>query len=89
MINPLGIFEKVKEGYISYIKTAFGTRYEEFESNRENLLNTDKVLYRQPWIEPLLEYKSAEGKEIKNLTQHDLAGFTIEETQLFKEFISK
>lgn len=89
MINPLGIFEKVKEGYISYIKTAFGTRYEEFESNRENLLNTDKVLYRQPWIEPLLEYKSAEGKEIENITQNDLSGFTKEEVELFKGFVSK
>lgn len=89
MINPLGIFEKVKEGYISYIRTAFGTRYEEFESNRENLLNTDKVLYRQPWIEPLLEYKSAEGKEIKNLTQNDLSGFTRGETELFKGFVYK
>lgn len=89
MINPLGIFEKVKEGYISYIKTAFGTRYEEFESTRENLLNTDKVLYRQPWIEPLLEYKSAEGKEVKNLTQNDLSGFTKEQTELFKGFVSK
>lgn len=89
MINPLGIFEKVKEGYISYIKTAFGTRYEDFEKNRENLLNTDKVLYRQPWIEPLLEYKSADGKEIKNLTQNDLSGFTKEEAELFKGFVSK
>ncbi|WP_432671111.1 DEAD/DEAH box helicase [Flavobacterium sp. SM2513] len=89
MINPLGIFEKVKEGYISYIKTAFGTRYEEFESNRENLLNTDKVLYRQPWIEPLLEYKSAVGKKIENLTQNDLAGFTKEEAELFRGFVSK
>lgn len=89
MINPLGIFEKVKEGYISYIKTAFGTRYEEFESNRENLLNTDKVLYRQPWIEPLLEYKSAEGKEIENITQNDLSGFTKEQVELFKGFVSK
>lgn len=89
MINPLGIFEKVKDGYISYIKTAFGTRYEKFESNRENLLNTDKVLYRQPWIEPLLEYKSAEGKEIENLSQKDLPGFTKEEVELFKGFVSK
>ena len=87
MINPLGIFEKVKEGYISYIKTAFGTRYEEFESNRENLLNTDKVLYRQPWIEPLLEYKSAEGKEIKNLTEKDLSGFTKKDVELFNNFV--
>lgn len=89
MINPLGIFEKVKEGYISYIKTAFGTRYEEFESDREKLLNTDKVLYRQPWIEPLLEYKSAEGKEIRNLSKVDLPDFTEEELELFKNFVSK
>ena len=89
MINPLGIFEKVKEGYISYIKTAFGTRYEEFETNRVNLLNTDKVLYRQPWIEPLLEYKSAEGKIIKNLTELDLSGFTKKDVDLFNGFVSK
>lgn len=89
MINPLNVFERVKEGYINYIKTAFGTRFEEFEQKRNDLLNTDKVLYRQPWIEPLLDYEAENGKSINTLTSEDLPGLNEEQTILFKEFVSK
>lgn len=88
MINPIGIFEKVVKGYISYVQTAFGTRYEEFEFKREELLNRDGVIYRQPWIEPLLKYKSG-PKKIEDLDEDDLPGFNIEERKVFKEFVKK
>lgn len=88
MINPIGIFEKVVNGYISYVQTAFGSRYEEFESKRLSLLNEDAVIYRQPWLEPLLEYQAG-AKKIKNLDTNDLVGFKPEELEIFKNFVQK
>ena len=88
MINPIGVFEKVVRGYISYVQTAFGTRYEEFESKREDLLNKDGVIYRQPWIEPLLKYEFG-PKKIEDLDEDDLQGFSKEEIKVFKQFVKK
>lgn len=88
MINPIGIFEKVTKGYISYIQTAFGTKYDEFEEKREKLLRKDGVIYRQPWIEPLLNY-AAGPKKIKDLDGEDLKNFNVREIEIFKEFISR
>ncbi len=88
MINPIGVFEKVIQGYTSYIKTAFGSRYDEFEEKREKLLNTDAVMYRQPWIEPLLEYKSG-PKKIEQLSSEELTDFNEEEMDIFKGFVKK
>jgi len=88
MINPIGVFEKVVKGYISYVQTAFGTRYEEFESKREDLLNEDGVIYRQPWIEPLLKYESG-PKKIEDLDKDDLQGFNEDEIRVFKQFVKK
>lgn len=88
MINPIGIFDKVTKGYISYIQTAFGTKYDDFEEKRAQLLRKDSVIYRQPWIEPLLNY-SAGPKKIKDLDNEDLKGFSDRELKIFKEFISR
>ena len=93
MINPIGVFENIVNGYKSYVKTAFGTRYEEagqFEDMRERLLSEDKVIYRQPWVEPLLTYKSKEGKEISNLNSEDFPeNYTSEQIEIIKGFIQR
>ena len=73
MKDPIGSFETVKENFIRYVKTAFKTRFDSLEDERERLLNEDKVLYRQPWIELLPEYKSS-GKTINDLSAEDLPG---------------
>ncbi len=62
MRNPIQSFDIIKNNYIRYIETAFGTRFEKLEEERRDLLNTDKVLYREPWIEPLFDYQSSEKK---------------------------
>lgn len=91
LLNPIKSFNEIKDNYISYIKTAFGTRYrcedpsiDTFEKRREELLNTDQVLYRQPWVEPLPEYKSS-GHTID---QVDLGSFMDKLSQAkFAKFI--
>lgn len=93
MINPIGVFENIVKGYKSYVKTAFGTRYDDegqFEDKREDLLSEDKVIHRQPWVEPLLKYKSKEGKEIENLNSEDFPeNYTEDQIELIKGFIKR
>jgi len=80
MKNPINVFETIKNSFILYVKTAFGTKYSQFEKEREKLLNKDKIFVRAPWVEPLPEYKLSdfsinEITEVPNLTGEELAIF--------------
>jgi len=79
MKDPIGSFETIKENFIRYVKTAFGTKFDGVEQERYDLLNYDKVLYRKPWIEPLPDYVSS-GKKINDLTAEDL-GYALSEIE--------
>jgi Lhr-like helicase len=88
MKDPVGSFETIKENFIRYVKTAFGTKFEGIEKERYNLLNYDKVLYRKPWIEPLPDYVSS-GKKINDLSLDDLGNaLNEEESQTFKGLVN-
>lgn len=87
LINPIGAFYDIKNHYIKYIKTAFATRYESLESEREKLLNQDKVLYREPWIEPLPSYVNS-GHHISDLGTEQLPGMSDAAIDRFKILIS-
>lgn len=88
MKDPIGSFETIKENFIRYVKTAFGTRFEGVEKERYDLLNYDKVLYRKPWIEPLPDYVSS-GKKINDLTAEDLGNALNEaEAKAFKGLVN-
>ena len=67
MLDPIGSFDEIKGNFIRYVETAFSTKFESINKERHNLLNTDKVFYRQPWIEPLPNYHSS-GNKIDDLT---------------------
>ena len=86
LINPIKAFREIKDNYLLYIKTAFGTRFPEIEREREELLNTDKVFYRVPWIEPLPAYKS-NGTRIGDYIENDLPGMSVLQKELFVKFI--
>ena len=89
-------FKEIRENYISYIKTAFGTRFKEgdnsLEKEREALLYRDQVLSREPWIEPLPAYphKTIDGarQTVNDLNQADLPGMSEPAIERFKKFIS-
>ena len=64
LLDPIKSYEEIRDNYILYLKTAFGTRFKEhvadtqsFEEERERLLLKDQVLSREPWIEPIPSYK--------------------------------
>lgn len=73
MRDPLGSFEAIKENFIRYVQTAFGTKFKSIEDERYALLNSDKVFYRKPWIEPLPDYVSS-GKKMDDLSTEDTGG---------------
>lgn len=89
MRDPVGAFDTIKENFIRYIKTAFRTKFNGLEQERETLLNQDKVLYREPWVELLPEYKGIE-KEFSDLEPSDIGGvMTDDELQFFKGLVGQ
>lgn len=89
LINPIYSFDEIKEDFITYIKTAFGTRFDQgvnsFEAKREELLNKDGVFYKEPWIEPIPNYASS--NKIENVNFSGL--LNADERRLFVEFTKK
>ncbi len=86
MIDPIGTFDAIRDNFIRYIKTAFGTRFPTLETDREALLRQDGILSRNPWIEPLPRYESS-GKTIDTLTSADLPGLDPQQVTLFKNLV--
>lgn len=86
MLDPIGAFKKIRENFILYIQTAFGTRFPSLEMEREKLLKQRGVLNQEPWIEPLPRYLSSD-KTIDTLSQEDLPGLNEQQTALFKELV--
>lgn len=81
MKNPINVFDTIKDSFILYVKTAFGTKYPKFEKEREELLNKDKIFARAPWVEPLPEYKPSEFS-INEITS--VPNLNDEEVTIFK-----
>lgn len=61
-LDPLGALDKMKENYLLYFNTAYRFANESIEKKkREALADTKaKVAFREPYIEILPEYKSAD-----------------------------
>lgn len=94
LINPIYAYKEIKDNFLLYVKTAFGTRYASIEKERDELLRTDPVASREPWIEPLPSYENVEmenGQKLKisTLRPSDLPGLNDTARQLFKEFINQ
>ncbi|HKZ79711.1 MAG TPA: DEAD/DEAH box helicase [Pyrinomonadaceae bacterium] len=58
MDDPIGAFQQIRENFILYIKTAFGTQFPSVERERERLLRKAGVFCQDPWIEPLPRYRT-------------------------------
>ncbi|WP_165372294.1 DEAD/DEAH box helicase [Emticicia agri] len=86
MRDPITAFDTIKDNYIRYVETAFDTKFTSVNSERLDKLNTDKVLYREPWIEPLPDYKSS-GLTISNLSESDVPNMTQQELNTFKTLV--
>lgn len=73
MDDPLGAYKEVKESLTKYIQTAFGTRYESVNDERQEQLKESDVLSQPPWIEPLPRYISSnKAVLLKNASDRNL-----------------
>lgn len=96
LLDPIKSFKEIRDNYILYIKTAFGTRFKDgansLEKEREALLYKDQVLSREPWIEPLPAYphktKAGVKQTVNDLQSSDLPGMPELAIERFKKFIS-
>ena len=84
MRDPISAFEQVRENFILYIKTAFGTQFLGLEKEREKMLRQTNVFCRDPWIEPLPRYQGS-GKSIRTLSAEDLPGLDAQTRQDFQD----
>ena len=86
-MDVITAFNKVRDSYIDYVKTAFGTQYPGLETERERLLRQPGTICQEPWIEPIPRYRTA-GKQIQDLTTDELPGLSRAEIEAFKELVS-
>ncbi len=86
MLDPVGAFETIRNKFILYIQTAFGTRFPSLEAERERLLKQLGVLNQEPWIEPLPRYEGS-GKTIESLEQSDMPGMQGDDLERFKGLV--
>ncbi|MCH7534646.1 MAG: DEAD/DEAH box helicase [Bacteroidetes bacterium] len=87
MLDPIGAFERIRNKFILYVQTAFGTRFPSLEQERENLLKRLGVLNQEPWIEPIIRFESS-NKTIESLLTDDLPGYNQNQLELFKGLVS-
>lgn len=83
--EPITAFETIRDRFILYLKTAYRTRFESLEAEKERLLIETSALCQPPYVEILPEYKSS-GKLVSNLTLKDIPA--LEDAQNLETFKS-
>jgi DEAD/DEAH box helicase domain-containing protein len=86
MNDPVASHSGLKQSVIRYIKTAFGTRSSSFEAERDELLGRNGGLFQEPYIEPILAYRS--GANLQDLGTASLPGLSEAGIAAFKELCS-
>src|ERR1039458_9512833 len=90
MNDPIGAYNKVRENFICYVKTAFATRFASLEVERERLLRSTgdggggTTFTPEPFIEPRPDYKT--DRPPSQLSVADLPGFSEDEVKDVSDF---
>lgn len=87
MHDPINAFNTIRDNFLLYIKTAFGTQFPEIERERERLLRQPGAFHQEPWIEPMPSYQKS-GKTINNLDISNVPGLDETALQDFKQLAS-
>ena len=82
MQDPIGAFYTIRDNFITYVKTAFGTRFPSIEAERESLLKRPGTLYQRPWIEPMPRYKAGKHLLKKGETIDGAESITLDELKI-------
>ncbi|MEG3973323.1 DEAD/DEAH box helicase [Microcoleus sp. herbarium8] len=87
MHDPINAFNTIRDNFLLYIKTAFGTQFPEIEQERERLLRQPGAFHQEPWIEPMPRYQKS-GKTINDLDISNVPGLDESALQDFKQLAS-
>lgn len=58
--TPISVYQRLREGYLRYIDTAFWIRDEAIARERRSLIESSGVIFRETLLEPMLPYPSSE-----------------------------
>jgi DEAD/DEAH box helicase domain-containing protein len=72
-MNPIRLFENLRDMYLRYLDSPFDLRYEDLTRERRNLLDHDGRIYRHPLIEPVPAYRTS-GESFSQAAQALLGG---------------
>src|SRR5438046_7825550 len=87
-MNPIAIFEGLRDIYFRYLDSPFDLRYPELVAERRQLLDVDGRLYRRPVIEPVPAYQRC-GQTFAQVAQSLLGpSWTQEELADLVAFVS-
>lgn len=86
MFEPVNSFETIRDNFIRYVQTAFGTVSEGFETERERLLRSPEVFCQEPWIEARPSYKSS-GLSVRDLDESAVPGLSSEALVDFQSLV--
>ena len=87
MRDPVGAHKRITDSVISYIETAFATRFPSLEEERHALLRRHAALSQETWIETLPRYESS-GMRIGDLGKGDLPSLSAQAAGDFKSLAS-
>jgi len=66
MNNPLALFQNLRQMYLRYINSPFALRYDELSREREQMLDRDGFIWREPLIEPVPAYRKC-GQDFRGM----------------------
>ena len=72
-MNPIRLFDNLRDMYLRYLDSPFDLRYEDLTTERRNLLDQDGRIYRHPLIEPIPAYRTS-GESFGQAAQALLSG---------------
>jgi DEAD/DEAH box helicase domain-containing protein len=88
VLDPVGAFDAIRNDFLLYLKTAFGTRFIDIEVERASLLDQPGALSQELWLETLPTYLSS-GKTIGELDENDLPGLNAVQRKNFVELVGQ
>src|SRR4051812_40638924 len=87
MADPIASFESIRDNFLLYLRTAFGTQFPSIENEREGLLRSSAALYQEPWLELRPRYRSS-GLTVNELPGNVFTGLSEQQQREFAEFVN-
>lgn len=86
MLDPLASFEEIRDHFLLYLRTAFGSQFPSVEQDRESLLRKGTALNQEPWFELRPSFLKS-GFNVETLPADVLLGLSPEQRQDFAAFV--